>query len=237
VPHYELGKNAKGTSTNIEQIDEGGKYSWIKAPRWKGHAMEVGPLARYIIGYVQKKPEFKEPVDMVLKKLDLPLTALFSTLGRTAARGLEASWAAHKMRYFQDKLMANLKAGDLATANIDKWEPVHLAQGNQGRRLHRGAARRPGPLDRIKDTPHRQLPVRRPHHLERQSARFQGPDRRLRGQPDEHPGGQGRPAPGDPAHLAQLRSLPGVFDACDGAGRAGDDQGSGSLTCLSCGGA
>ncbi|HNI08337.1 MAG TPA: nickel-dependent hydrogenase large subunit, partial [Thiobacillaceae bacterium] len=39
-PHYELGKNAKGTSTNIEQIDEGGKYSWIKAPRWKGHAME-----------------------------------------------------------------------------------------------------------------------------------------------------------------------------------------------------
>jgi hydrogenase large subunit len=120
---YELGKNAKGSSTNIEQIDEAGKYSWIKAPRWKGHAMEVGPLARYIIGYVQKNPEFKDPVDMVLKKLDLPLTALFSTLGRTAARGLEASWAAHKMRYFQDKLMANLKAGDLSTANIDKWEP------------------------------------------------------------------------------------------------------------------
>ena len=121
--HYELGKNAKGTSTHIEQIDEGGKYSWIKAPRWRGHAMEVGPLARYIIGYVQKNPEFKDPVDMVLKKLDLPLTALFSTLGRTAARGLEASWAVHKMRYFQDKLVANIKAGDSTTANIDKWDP------------------------------------------------------------------------------------------------------------------
>lgn len=65
------------------------------------------------------RPEFKEPVDMVLKKLDVPITALFSTLGRTAARGLEASWAAHKMRYFFDKLMGNLKAGNFATANID----------------------------------------------------------------------------------------------------------------------
>ncbi|MEZ6021059.1 MAG: hypothetical protein R3F17_13430 [Planctomycetota bacterium] len=31
--HYELGLNAKGTRTNIEQLDEGGKYSWIKACR------------------------------------------------------------------------------------------------------------------------------------------------------------------------------------------------------------
>lgn len=122
-PNYTLGKNAKGSRTNIEQIDESAKYSWIKSPRWRGHAMEVGPLARYIIGYAQKNPEFKDPVDMVLKKLDLPVTALFSTLGRTAARGLECSWVAHKMRYFQDKLVANIKAGDTSTANVDKWEP------------------------------------------------------------------------------------------------------------------
>jgi hydrogenase large subunit len=122
-PNYVLGPNAKGTSTRIEAVDEGAKYSWIKAPRWRGHAMEVGPLARWVIGYAQGNPEFKEPVDKVLTDLGLPLTALFSTLGRTAARGLEASWAAHKMRYFQDKLVANIKAGDTATANIDKWEP------------------------------------------------------------------------------------------------------------------
>ncbi len=123
-PNFLLGKNAKGTKTDIKELDESAKYSWIKAPRWRGHAMEVGPLARYIIGYAQKNPEFKEPVDKVLKDLGLPLTALFSTLGRTAARGLEASWAAHKMRYFQDRLLANIKAGDLATANVDKWEPA-----------------------------------------------------------------------------------------------------------------
>ena len=123
-PNFVLGPNAKGTKTNIEAVDEGAKYSWIKAPRWRGHAMEVGPLARWVIGYAQGNPEFKEPVEKLLTDLNLPVSALFSTLGRTAARGLEASWAAHKMRYFQDKLMANLKAGDSSTANIDKWEPA-----------------------------------------------------------------------------------------------------------------
>jgi hydrogenase large subunit len=122
-PHYALGPNAKGTKTSIEAVDESAKYSWIKSPRWKGNAVEVGPLARWIIGYAQGRPDFKEPVDKLLTDLGLPVTALFSTLGRTAARGLECGWAATQLRYFQDKLMANLKAGDLSTANTEKWEP------------------------------------------------------------------------------------------------------------------
>jgi hydrogenase large subunit len=121
-PNFDLGK-AKGTKTRIESVDESAKYSWIKAPRWRGHAMEVGPLARYVIGYVQKKPEFKEPVDAVLKQLGVPLTALFSTLGRTAARGLECQWAALKMRYFFEKLVSAIKAGDTNTANVERWDP------------------------------------------------------------------------------------------------------------------
>ncbi|MEI8297264.1 MAG: nickel-dependent hydrogenase large subunit [Pseudomonadota bacterium] len=122
-PKFELGPKSKGTKTNIEAIDEGAKYSWIKAPRWRGNAMEVGPLARYIIGYAQNNPEFKEPIEKVLKTLDVPVTALFSTLGRTAARGLECSWTAHKLKYFQEKLIANIKAGDSNTANTTKWDP------------------------------------------------------------------------------------------------------------------
>ena len=122
-PHYELGPNAKGTKTHIEALDENAKYSWIKSPRWNGHAMEVGPLARYIIGYASNNPEFKEPVEKVLTDLDLPVSALFSTLGRTAARGLECVWAAQKLRYFYDKLIANIRAGDLATANTELWDP------------------------------------------------------------------------------------------------------------------
>ena len=122
-PFYSLGHKAKGTKTHIEELDESFKYSWIKAPRWRGHAMEVGPLARYVIGYAQGNKEITEQLNFVLKTLDLPVAALFSTLGRTAARGLEAQWAAGKMRYFMDKLIANVKAGDLATANVSQWDP------------------------------------------------------------------------------------------------------------------
>ena len=122
-PNFVLGPKTKGTRTNIENLDEGAKYSWVKSPRWKGHPMEVGPLARYIVAYARGNKEITEQVSMVLKTLDVPVTALFSTLGRTAARGLEGSWAAHKMRYFFDQLMTNVKAGDFTTANIEKWEP------------------------------------------------------------------------------------------------------------------
>ncbi len=122
-PNFVLGPNTKGSRTNIENIDEGAKYSWVKSPRWKGNPVEVGPLARYIVAYARGNKEIKEQVDGALKALDIPVTALFSTLGRTAARGLECQWAAHKMRYFYDELLANIKAGDLATANVEKWEP------------------------------------------------------------------------------------------------------------------
>ncbi|MFZ5539003.1 MAG: nickel-dependent hydrogenase large subunit [Pseudomonadota bacterium] len=122
-PNFVLGKETKGSKAEIKAVDESAKYSWVKSPRFKGQPMEVGPLARYVVAYAMGRPEFKEPVDRVLKKLDVPITALFSTLGRTAARGLECSWAAHKMKYFFGKLMANIKAGNFATANIERWEP------------------------------------------------------------------------------------------------------------------
>jgi len=122
-PNFKLGPKLVGTRTNIKEIDESAKYSWIKAPRWKGHAMEVGPLARYVIGYAKGDKEITEQLTFVLKTLDVPVSALFSTLGRTAARGLECQWAAHKLSYFLDKLIANVKAGDTATANTTRWDP------------------------------------------------------------------------------------------------------------------
>ena len=131
-PNFELGPNTKGTKTNIQEIDEGAKYSFVKAPRWRGHAMEVGPLARYVIAYARGNEEIKAQVDGLLGALGLPLTALFSTLGRTAARGLECSWAAHKMRVVFDDMMANLKAGDTATSNMDLWEPSSWPKETKG---------------------------------------------------------------------------------------------------------
>ncbi|MFO1312076.1 MAG: nickel-dependent hydrogenase large subunit [Burkholderiales bacterium] len=122
-PDFKLGPATKGTRTDIREIDENAKYSWVKSPRWKGNAVEVGPLARYVIAYARGREDIKGQVDAVLKALDVPITALFSTLGRTAARGLEAQWAARKMVKYHADLIANIKAGDLATANMEKWEP------------------------------------------------------------------------------------------------------------------
>ena len=121
-PNFELGPNTVGTKTNIQQLDEGAKYSYIKAARWRGHAMEVGPLSRFTIGYAKGISEFKDPVDKLLTDLGLPFGALFTTLGRTAARGLEASWAAHKLKDCYNQLIANIAAGDTATANTENWE-------------------------------------------------------------------------------------------------------------------
>jgi hydrogenase large subunit len=151
-PNFVLGAATKGSKAEIKEIDESAKYSWVKSPRYKGQPMEVGPLARYLVAYAMGNPEFKEPVDMVLKKLDVPLTALFSTLGRTAARGLECQWAAHKMKYFYGKLIANIKAGKLDTANVEKWEPSTWPKEAKGAgycEAPRGAL---GHWIRIKDT-------------------------------------------------------------------------------------
>jgi hydrogenase large subunit len=51
-PNYKLEAPTQGHAhQHREQVDESAKYSWIKSPRWRGHAMEVGPLSRYILGY------------------------------------------------------------------------------------------------------------------------------------------------------------------------------------------
>ena len=62
-PNFVLGPKTEGSRTDIRRVDENAKYSFVKAPRWRGHAMEVGLLARFVIGYAQGRPEFKEPVD------------------------------------------------------------------------------------------------------------------------------------------------------------------------------
>jgi hydrogenase large subunit len=113
----------EGPKPPYKQLDENGKYSWLKAPRWKGNAMEVGPLARVLIGYASGREEFKEVVNFALSTLKVPATALFSTLGRTAARGLETKLALGWLQAEFDRLIANLKGGDFAVANTAKWEP------------------------------------------------------------------------------------------------------------------
>ena len=129
-PNYVLGPNAKGTRTNIIEIDEQAKYSWIKAPRWRGNACEVGPLARYILAYAHGVDYVRGQVDESVARFNslagtalTPKQALPTTIGRTLARALEAHYCAKMMLDDFDALIANLKAGDTATANVEKWDP------------------------------------------------------------------------------------------------------------------
>ncbi len=114
--------NYTGPKPPYTQLHEHAKYSWLKSPRWKGHAVECGPLARMIVGYASGNTEIKDVVNDALSHLKLDASALFSTLGRTAARGLETKLAVGWLQAEYDRLMTNLKSGDTATANTSKWE-------------------------------------------------------------------------------------------------------------------
>jgi hydrogenase large subunit len=112
-----------GPKPPYKQLDENQGYSWVKTPRWRGNAVEVGPLARMVIGYASGNTAIKDVVNWGLGATKLPATALFSTLGRTFARGLETKLAAQWMLEEYNNLIANLKAGDTVTANTRNWEP------------------------------------------------------------------------------------------------------------------
>jgi len=114
--------NYTGPKPPFENLDVDNKYSYLKTPRWKGNAMEVGPLARVLVGYARGREEYKEVVDKALKDLNVPVTALFSTLGRTAARGLESVLASQWVQEFYDQLITNIRNGDTRMADVSKFE-------------------------------------------------------------------------------------------------------------------
>jgi hydrogenase large subunit len=112
-----------GPKPPYEHLDVEKKYSWLKTPRWKGHAMEVGPLSRMLVGYAAGNADIKGAVTETLGALKAPPSVLFSTLGRTAARAIETQLAAKWGIEFYDQLLANIKAGDTRTFTREKWEP------------------------------------------------------------------------------------------------------------------
>jgi hydrogenase large subunit len=107
-------------------------YSWIKSPRWRDKSVEVGPLARVLLMYANGHEPTKELAGYALNKLGVPIDALYSTLGRTAARTLESKLLADGMQGWFDDLIANIKAGDTKTFNETLWEPSTWPSKCQG---------------------------------------------------------------------------------------------------------
>ena len=108
------------------------KYSWMKSPRYDGKSMQVGPLARMLVAYASGHKDCKELVGEALGKLKVGPAVLFSTLGRTAARGIETVLLARKMQQWLGELESNIKNGDTATFNKDKWEPSSWPKKAEG---------------------------------------------------------------------------------------------------------
>lgn len=115
--------NYTGPEPPYDFLDVGDKYSWIKSPRWNNTPVEVGPLARVLALYATGNEATGDLVDLTLKTLDAPIEALFSTLGRTAARAIESKVYADHMAAIYDDLIAIIKSGATATFNDEKWEP------------------------------------------------------------------------------------------------------------------
>jgi hydrogenase large subunit len=115
--------NFTGPKPPYEQLEVEQKYSWLKSPRWADTPMEVGPLARVLVMYASGHKQTQDLTNFVLKQLNAPIEAVFSTLGRTAARGIETVVFADEMLKSYTDLIDTIKAGDTKTFNGDKWEP------------------------------------------------------------------------------------------------------------------
>lgn len=134
--HGEYDTGGKKGAWNFSEKDIG-KYTWLKAPRYNGESCEVGPLARVLIAYAKGKKEITSVVNSTLKKLGIPAAALFSTLGRTAARGLETIAIGDAVESWTMELVENLKKGD--TKTYQPWKMPDKARGFGLNDVPRGA--------------------------------------------------------------------------------------------------
>ena len=116
--------NYTGPQPPYDFLETDEKYTWMKAPRYEDKAVEVGPLARMLVAYGSGHGRVQEVVNGVLSALGVGPEALFSTLGRIAARGIETLVIAEQLVPWLDELVANLADGNLKTFNSEKWDPA-----------------------------------------------------------------------------------------------------------------
>jgi Ni,Fe-hydrogenase I large subunit len=132
----ETSPNYTGPEPPYEFLETDGKYSWLKSPRYGDTPVEVGPLARMLVAYGAGHERVKELVDFVLGALGVGPEALFSTLGRTAARGIEAQVLAERSLEVLDQLTANIAGGDISIHNGEMWEPSTWPPAATGFGMH-----------------------------------------------------------------------------------------------------
>lgn len=99
------------TDPDYTGYDPSGHYSWSKAPRYKGEAVETGALARRLIAYSRGEKETVTRMDAWLAACKLKQENLFSTMGRTAARMVESVILMNRVQGWLNDLEDRAKAG------------------------------------------------------------------------------------------------------------------------------
>ncbi len=140
-----------GPKPPYDRLDTAAKYSWLKSPRYDGQPMEVGPLARMLVAYVSGHAQVKTLVDGALGKLGVGPEALFSTLGRVAARGLETQLLVDKIGDWVEELAGNMDKGDLRIHDTDRWDPSSWPKDAMGAGFHEAPRGALGHWVHIKD--------------------------------------------------------------------------------------
>jgi hydrogenase large subunit len=125
-----------GPEPPYEHLHTDSKYSWVKSPRYDGRPMEVGPLARMLVQHARGDERVRALVGGVLERLGVGPEALVSTLGRTAARGIESMLLVEKIGDWLDRLEENMGRGDLAIADNAHWDPSTWPSDCVGAGLH-----------------------------------------------------------------------------------------------------
>ncbi|MBF0240195.1 MAG: nickel-dependent hydrogenase large subunit [SAR324 cluster bacterium] len=88
-----------------EQKKESGKYSWSRAPRYKGEVVEVGPVARVVTTYKSgKNPKLNALVDKINSTLGISLEDYPSVMGRHLCRYISATLTIDLIREQLDQL-------------------------------------------------------------------------------------------------------------------------------------
>jgi Ni,Fe-hydrogenase I large subunit len=148
----ETNPNYTGPKPPFERLNVGEKYSWLKSPRYDGAPMEVGPLARMLVAYASGRPaRVKELVDKVLSSLGVGPEALFSTLGRIAARAVEAQVIVESMNMWVQGLADNMARRDYRIQDNSKWEPASWPKDCMGAGFHEAPRGSLGHWVHIKD--------------------------------------------------------------------------------------
>lgn len=113
-----------GPTPPYEWLADEEKYTWSKAPRYDGRVVQVGPIARVLLAYVQGDPLTTRLVDEALERYGIGVDKLNSTGGRTLARAVEAVTAARNLAYeVLPEFIEGIAAGDLDVFDSTKWEP------------------------------------------------------------------------------------------------------------------